>query len=85
MDVCVEKRGDIGELEEEEHKYEEDDKGEIEAESDEYNLPMTHIFRLSMGGKGVVESRKRIPLCFDISPYSHCNEFTISTFHHSTI
>ena len=42
----MEKRGDVGDGEYEEHKYEEDGKVKNEAESDEENLPMTQIFRL---------------------------------------
>ena len=47
----MEKRGYVGEGEEEEHKSEEDRKSKNEAESDEGNLPLTQIFCLSMGGK----------------------------------
>ena len=47
--------------------------------------PLTKFLRLTTGGKGVPQGKKRIPLRFEISPYIHCSKFTISTSHHSTI
>ena len=79
------KHGDVGEGDEDEHKSEEDGKVKNEAESDEDNLPLTQVFRLSTGGKVLVEGKKIIPLGFDIFPYPHCSNLIISLFHHSTI
>ena len=59
--------------------------GVYEAEIYEENLPLTRIFRLSTGGKGVVEDKKIIPSRFDISPYPNFGGFVISLFCHSTI
>ena len=82
--VCVEKRGDVGDGEEEEHKNEEDGKGKNKGKNDEEKLPLTQMFCLSTGGKVLVEGKKRIPLCFDISPYPYYVQFTISPFNHFT-
>ena len=82
-EVGGDKIRDVGEQgEEEEHKYEEDGKGQNEAEIDEENLPLTQLVHLGTGAKGLVEGKKRIPLRFNILPYPHCGKFTISPFHH---
>ena len=80
----MKKNRDVGEGKEEEYKSEEDEKGKHEAENDEENLPLNHIFCLSTSGKGIVEGKKRIPLRFDILPYPHYGKFTISPFHYMT-
>ena len=76
------KCGDLGEGQEEEYKSEEDRKGKNKPESDEDKIPLNQIFRLSTGGKGVVEGKERTTFSFDILPYPHCGEFTISPFHY---
>ena len=79
------KHGDVGEGDGDEQKSEEDGKVKNEAESDEDNLPLTQFFCLSIDSKGLFGGKKRISLRFDILPYPHCGDFTISPFYHSNI